>query len=292
MLRLPQRWRQKPLTRTNLTLTLLPLMSVLAATAHASSPVPPAAYQRAVETMQLQGQDMGPAQQIAKLAFAQCNAVRTQYGLAENWPEAALLQGIDRRVIERFYQDGMARTRVEGYTLAAADFERWQQDSRATPGSLPATPPDCSQARKQPIISDQLWRDGQVFSIDHLKKRIRAKPYAPSPSKGLTAEQWAALPTDTVLGHSCIRITQALLPQLLKADFGLALPTGGASKLSSCLWQQVPLTAQYNFPWPLQSHSEMTMAGSKLIQDVHSEQLTVGKVLPSSQFELPAGYSR
>lgn len=265
---------------------------IAGATAHATSPVPAAAYQRAQETMQLQGQTYGPAQQIAKVAFAQCNLVRSQYGLAEVWPESALLQGVDQRVIERFYQDGMARTRSEGYTLAASDFERWQQDSRATPGTLPATAPDCSQARKQPIISDQLWRDGQVYSIDHLKKRIRSKPYVLTERPGLSAAQWAELPTDKVLGHSCIRITEALLPTLLKADFGLAVPAGSGSKLASCLWQAVPLTAQYNFPWPLESRSEMSMAGSVLIQEVHSEQLTLGQALPASRFELPAGYSR
>lgn len=271
---------------------LYSLVVSISLSAHATSPVPPSAYQKSLETIQFKGEGVGPAQQVARLAFAQCNTFRQQYGLAEQWPDKALLAGVDQRQIERFYADGMARTRLTGYTLAATDMQRWLNDSKATPGSVPKNAPDCSVASKQPIITDTIWRDGRLYHIDHKAKRIRQQNRAASllPTELLTPAQFSALPQQTVLGQPCVQVSQAELPLPARAALGFVAPSGG--HLSSCLWQAVPLQAYLNFPWPLQSVIETQMAGKTLQQQQHSLELNTGLVLPVDTFVLPAGYQQ
>lgn len=267
-------------------------VAFISISAHATSPVPPSAYQKSLETIQFKGESVGPAQQVARLAFAQCNLFRQQYGVAELWPDPALLAGVDTRQIERFYADGMARTLVKGYTLAATDLQRWLNDSKATPGSLPKTAPDCSVASKQPIVTDSLWRDGTLYHIDHHAKRVRQQQRAASllPTELLTPAQLSALPKHEVLRHACVQVSQAELPLPARAALGFVAPSGGS--LSSCLWQAVPLQAYLNFPWPLESVVETNMAGKTLLQRQQSIELNTGGTLPAETFALPVGYQQ
>lgn len=245
------------------------------ATAHAApDPWTGTAYLRQEVRHSFEGQPRGLARQTFEGLLAQCNLTRKASGAPENRPSEDLMAGLDIETVERFFDNGRAATRRQGYGLELTDMRRWMDERAAHPGSAPATPPDCSVARKVEIRSTLLWKDGVRYELraDRKGSGLRRHP-------SLTARPMAVPlvegSKDLVHGEPCVRVAAG----------------GPVAKGDSCLWTRYPLQEYLNFPWALSAHRVVGMGPQPMVEDVRTLELTVGRPSPAGVFDVPADYA-
>lgn len=242
--------------------------------AHAADPMAGTAYLRQEYRHSFEGQPRGLARQTVEGLVAQCNQMRKAAGASETQPSEELMAGLDVETVERYYDNGRALTRRQGYTLELTDMRRWMAERAANPGVLPATPPDCSLTRKVDIVNTLLWKDGVRYELRSDKKGSGNKRHATLTPRPM------AVPADDdskdkVHGESCVRLHVG----------------GPIGKGDSCLWTRFPLQEYLNFPWALESRRVIGMGPQPMVEVVRTLELTVGRPSPRGLFELPADYS-
>lgn len=230
------------------------------------------AYLRQEIRHSFQGQTYGLGRQTLEGLVALCNLARKEAGLPETHPPEPLMAGVDVETVERYFDNGRALTRRQGYTLELTDMRRWMEERRARPTVLPAVPPDCSVTRKVDNTSTLLWKDGVRYELRADRKGSGSRRHATLTPRPMGPTPEGSSP-DLVEGQPCLRVR-------------VSSPVGSGD---SCLWTGYPLQEYLNLPWALASHRVIGMGPQPLVEDVRTLEMTVGRASPRGLFELPPG---
>ncbi|MDL5031298.1 hypothetical protein QRD43_05195 [Pelomonas sp. APW6] len=229
------------------------------------------AYLRQEIRHTFEGQTYGLGRQTLEGLVALCNVVRREAGLPETHPPEDLMAGLDTETVERYFDNGRALTRRQGYGLVLPDMRRWMDERTARPTVIPAVPPDCSVTRKVDNTSTLLWKDGIRYELRADGKGSGHRRHATLSPRPLGPTPEGSGP-DNVHGQPCLRVRVS----------------SPVAKGDSCLWTGYPLQEYLNFPWALASHRVIGMGPQPLVEDVRTLEMTVGRASPRGLFELPA----
>jgi hypothetical protein len=225
----------------------------------------------------LDGRSEGPARAAAQSLIDGCNGVRqTLYDLPPVAPPASALEGLDRRVVEKFFDNGRAATYVTGTALELVDFRRWSAAARATTKPDPA--PDCAAHALREQRSGTIWRDGRRIELRFDAKRAISMP-APQDfvvRPLMEATEFAGLPKTRHGLQSCSTVRAP----------GLVEFAGG----TACIWTAFPFAAYLNFPWAFEAERNFGMP--KPLHDVDRLlDVELNRIVDGRVFEVPAGFA-
>lgn len=240
----------------------------------ASNPWTGTAYLRQEVRHSFEGQSQGLGRHTFEGLLAQCNIARKAAGAEENRPSEELVAGLDIETVERFFDNGRAATRRQGYLLELTDMRRWMGERAAHRGTTPATPPDCSLVRKIDTTSTLIWKDGVRYELRANRTGIGSRRHPSLMARPLLVPV-DETHKDRVHDEPCARVTA----------------TGPVAKGDSCLWTRYPLQEYLNFPWALSAHRAIGMGPRPMVEDVRTQELTTGQPSPAGVFDPPADYT-